>query len=70
MEAQIGSKVKVHYRGTLEDGSVFDESYDSEPLEFVIGELSLIKNFEEAVIGMTVGEKINISIGASDAYGE
>lgn len=65
-----GKKVKVHYRGTLDDGSQFDSSYDRQtPLEFVCGVGMMIKGFDAAVINMKAGEKVNIHIEPEDAYG-
>ena len=63
------SKVKVHYTGTLEDGSVFDSSYGREPLEFTMGQGQLIKGFEAGVLGMGVGDKKKVEIPAAEAYG-
>ncbi len=65
-----GSKVKVHYTGKLQDGSVFDSSEGKDPLEFVIGAGQMIKGFEEGVMGMKVGEKKTIEIPADKAYGQ
>lgn len=69
-QAQDGSIVKVHYTGTLKDGTVFDSSVEREPLEFTIGEGRLLKDFEEAIVGMGVGDKKTIDIDAENAYGE
>lgn len=61
----------VHYKGTLDDGSVFDSSYDrGEPIQFVEGRHQMIPGFEKAVIGMQVGEKTTVHIEPKDAYGE
>ena len=68
-QAKTGDTVKVHYTGTLKDGSVFDTSIDREPLEFTLGQGQLIPGFEQAVIGMTVGESKTINIPADQAYG-
>ena len=66
-----GKKVKTHYRGTLDDGTQFDSSYDrGEPLEFTCGAGQMIKGFDAAVIDMQVGEKKSVHIPAADAYGE
>lgn len=65
-----GNTVKVHYTGTLKDGSVFDTSAEREPLEFKLGEGQLIPGFEKAVIGLEEGEKTNVDIPVDDAYGE
>lgn len=68
-KAASGDRIKVHYTGTLGDGDVFDSSKDREPLEFVLGEGQLIKDFEEAVIGMMAGESKTFHIPAEKAYG-
>ena len=66
-----GKKVKTHYRGTLDDGTQFDSSYDrGEPLEFTCGAGQMIKGFDAAVVDMQVGEKKSVHIPAADAYGE
>ena len=65
-----GSKVKVHYTGKLEDGKVFDTSNDNEPIEVVLGEGTLIKGFENGLIGMKDGDKKTIEIEPKEAYGE
>jgi peptidylprolyl isomerase len=67
--AKEGDTVKVHYTGTLEDGSVFDTSVEREPLQFTIGEGQLILGFEQGVIGMKLGESKTITIPADQAYG-
>jgi len=69
-KAEQGNKVKVHYKGTLEDGTVFDSSYEREPLEFVVGEGKIIPGFEKEVQGMSEEEKKDIHIPADDAYGQ
>jgi peptidylprolyl isomerase len=67
--AKDGDNVKVHYTGTLEDGSTFDSSKGNEPLEFTVGEGKLIQGFEDAVRGMQVGQTKTVTIPAEDAYG-
>ncbi len=69
-QAKNGDTVKVHYTGTLQDGSVFDSSREREPLEFTLGSGQLIPGFEEAVIGMSIGDSKTITIAADDAYGQ
>ncbi len=64
-----GSKVKLHYTGTLDDGSVFDSSKDKDPLEFEVGQGQVIPGFEEGVIGLKAGDKKTINIPADKAYG-
>jgi FKBP-type peptidyl-prolyl cis-trans isomerase 2 len=68
--ARVGDTVKIHYRGKLEDGSVFDSSEGAEPIEFTIGEHQVIGGLEEAIVGMTTGEKKVATIPPDDAYGE
>jgi peptidylprolyl isomerase len=70
MEVQKGSKVKVHYTGTLEDGKVFDSSEGKDPLEFIAGVGMMIKGFDNAVIGMEEGEDKEIDVPSAEAYGE
>ena len=68
-EAKNGDTVKVYYTGTLEDGTVFDSSKERDPLQFTLGKGQLIKGFEEAVIGMSVGETKSVRIPSDEAYG-
>jgi FKBP-type peptidyl-prolyl cis-trans isomerase 2 len=68
-QAKNGDTVRVHYTGKLEDGTVFDSSQDSEPLEFTIGEGEVIPGFENAVVGMEPGQKKTVTIPAEEAYG-
>ena len=69
MKAKKGDKVKVHYKGTLTDGTEFDSSEDKEPLEFEVGAGMMIKGFDNAVNGMGLGEKVTVNIVAEEAYG-
>jgi peptidylprolyl isomerase len=68
--AKSGDTVKVHYTGTLIDGTQFDSSVGGEPLQFTIGSGQVIAGFDKGVTGMKVGEKKTITIAAADAYGE
>lgn len=68
-EAQKGNTVRVHYTGSLDDGTVFDSSEGREPLEFKLGEQRVIPGFENAVVGMSPGEKKKEKIPADEAYG-
>jgi FKBP-type peptidyl-prolyl cis-trans isomerase 2 len=68
--AKTGDAVKVHYTGTLEDGTLFDSSEKrGEPIEFTIGEGQLLGKFEEAVVGMEPGEEKAVKIEAGEGYG-
>lgn len=68
-EAKSGDKVRVHYTGTLDDGTVFDSSKDREPLEFTIGQKQLLKKFEDAVVGMKEGDSTKINCSPEEGYG-
>ncbi|MBA7633419.1 Trigger factor [subsurface metagenome] len=67
--AKTGDSVRVHYTGKMADGTVFDTSVASEPLEFTLGQGKVITGFEEAVIGMHVGESKTVTISVDEAYG-
>jgi peptidylprolyl isomerase len=69
-KAKEGDVVKVHYTGRLDDGSVFDSSEGREPLEFKVGEGQVIDGFDAAVTGMAIGDKKQVRIEATNAYGE
>jgi FKBP-type peptidyl-prolyl cis-trans isomerase 2 len=68
--ANKGNSVKVHYTGKLEDGTVFDSSANREPLQFTLGDGNMIKGFDIAVQGMTVGDEKSVTIPCVEAYGE
>ena len=68
-QAQSGDKVRIHYTGTLDDGTVFDTSSGRDPLEFTIGSRQVIPGFEEAVIGLEVGGSVTTHIPSHKAYG-
>lgn len=70
MGATKGNKVKVHYTGTLTDGSIFDSSREREPLAFELGAGMMIPGFEKAVEGMEVGDTVKATLAPKDAYGE
>jgi peptidylprolyl isomerase len=67
--AKQGDTVRVHYRGKLQDGSVFDETFDHEPLRFTIGGGQLIPGFEEAVVGMKPGDSKTAELPVEKAFG-
>lgn len=68
-QVKQGDSVKVTYRGTLADGTEFDSSADQPPLEFTIGNGEVIPGFEQAVIGMALGDSKTLTIPADQAYG-
>ena len=68
-KAKKGDRVSVHYVGMFKDATVFDSSLDSDPIAFTIGAGEMIKGFDEAVEGMTEGERKVVEILCADAYG-
>jgi len=70
-QVKLGDIIRVHYHGTLEDGTVFSSTYqEKEPFEFAVGKGSVLPGFEQAVIGMSVGDTTSISIPPEEAYGQ
>lgn len=67
----VGKTCRTHYRGTFNDGTQFDSSYDrGEPLEFVCGAGMMIKGFDKAVANMEVGDMVDIHLMPEEAYGQ
>ncbi|HQW47111.1 MAG: peptidylprolyl isomerase [Bacteroidetes bacterium] len=69
-QVKKGDTIKVHYKGTLTDGSLFDSSEGKEPLEFTVGEQMVIYGFDNGVLDMQVGDKKTLNIPCLEAYGE
>jgi peptidylprolyl isomerase len=69
-QAKSGDTVKIHYTGTLDDGSEFDSSAGREPLEFALGGGHVIPGFDSAVDGMAAGDSKTVTIPPGEAYGE
>ena len=69
-QAKAGDTVKIHYTGTLSDGTQFDSSAGRDPLEFALGSGQVIPGFDKAVDGMSVGESKSVTIAPEDAYGQ
>ena len=71
MKVENGHNVKVHYVGTLSDGTEFDNSKTrGKTLDFKVGTPGLIAGFSNAVVGMTSGDTKTITLAADDAYGQ
>lgn len=69
-EVKTGDTVRIHYTGTLTDGTVFDSSNGRDPLEFVVGSGQIIGGLDKALPGMQVGEKKSVPVPCLEAYGE
>lgn len=69
-QAKAGDTVRVHYEGQLSDGTIFDSSLEREPIEFILGQDTVIPGFEQAVIGMEVGESKDVSIPPEEGFGD
>jgi FKBP-type peptidyl-prolyl cis-trans isomerase 2 len=70
MKVENGHNVKVHYKGTLADGTEFDNSRArGKPLNFEVGSPRLIQGFSDAVLGMSKGETKTVTLEAESAYG-
>ncbi len=66
----VGKTCRAHYRGTFNDGTQFDSSYDrGEPLEFICGAGQMIKGFDAAVANMEVGQVVDVHLMPEEAYG-
>ncbi|GKY88906.1 FKBP-type peptidyl-prolyl cis-trans isomerase [Sinisalibacter aestuarii] len=68
-QVKDGDTVRIHYTGTLTDGSVFDSSDGRDPLEFTVGSGQIIPGLDKAMPGMAVGDKKRVEIGMMQAYG-
>jgi len=68
--AKQGDTVRVHYTGTLEDGSIFDSTEGQEPFEFTIGSGEVLPDFENAIVGLEPGQEAEVKILSENAYGD
>jgi peptidylprolyl isomerase len=69
-KVENGIFVSVDYKGTLENGQVFDTSHGRRPLEIKMGAGQLIKGFENELMGMALNDKKVFTLGPEDAYGQ
>lgn len=68
-EAKQGDMVRLHYKGSLDDGSVFDSSEGRDPLEFTVGSGQIIPGLDRAIPGMKVGDEKTVKVASEEAYG-
>lgn len=68
-DVKSGDTVRIHYTGTLNDGTTFDSSEGRAPLEFTVGTGQIIPGLDKAIPGMSVGEKKVVEVAVDDAYG-
>ncbi len=66
----VGDNVSVYYTGTFTNGTVFDTNTGQTPLNFVVGSGQMISGFDQAVVGMKIGESKNVTLTPAEAYGE
>ena len=69
-QVKSGDTVRIHYTGTLADGSTFDSSAGRDPLEFTVGSGQIIPGLDIALPGMAVGDKKVVEVPCAQAYGE
>ena len=69
-EAKEGDRVKLHYTGRLEDGTVFDSSEKRPPFDFTIGDGKIMPRIENGVIGMTMDSETHVEIPSEEAFGD
>jgi len=68
-QVTVGDTVRIHYTGTLKDGSAFDSSVGRDPLQFTVGEKTIIPQLEDSIVGIAVGDTATVEIAAENAYG-
>lgn len=68
-QVKTGDTVRIHYSGTLADGTQFDSSKGRDPLEFVVGSGQIIPGLDQAIPGMAVGDTKTVDVAADQAYG-
>lgn len=68
-QVKTGDTVGIHYTGTLLDGTKFDSSEGRDPLEFEVGSGQIIPGLDEALPGMSVGDKKTVDVPCAEAYG-
>lgn len=69
-QVKVGDTVRIHYTGTLADGSQFNSSQGRDPLEFEVGSGQIIPGLDKAIPGMIAGDTKTVVVAAAEAYGE
>ncbi|MHA6346136.1 FKBP-type peptidyl-prolyl cis-trans isomerase [Roseivivax sp. CAU 1761] len=69
-QVKTGDTVRIHYTGTLNDGTTFDSSAGRDPLEFTVGSGQIIPGLDKALPGMSVGDAKSVEVPAAEAYGD
>ncbi|SHI81075.1 FKBP-type peptidyl-prolyl cis-trans isomerase [Wenxinia saemankumensis] len=69
-QVKEGDTVRIHYTGTLADGTTFDSSDGRDPLEFTVGSGQIIPGLDKAMPGMSQGESKKVEVPAAEAYGD
>lgn len=67
---QPDSEVIMYFTLKLEDGTIADSTENEEPMQFVMGDGSMIPGLERSLYGLRIGEKQNVRIGPDDAFGQ
>ena len=68
-QATAGDTVRVHYTGTLDNGTTFDTSADKDPMEVTLGSGQILPGVEDAILGMTEGDSKTVTLEAESAFG-
>ena len=69
MQISIGSRVTMHFALRLKDGMVVESSFDDEPISFVVGDGTLDKGLELALIGLRPGDRQTLTLMPGQAFG-
>ena len=69
-QAKAGDTVRIHYTGTLEDGTKFDSSVGGNPLQFTLGSGEVITGLDTGIQGMEVGQTTTVAVAPEQAYGD
>lgn len=65
-----GTQVTLHFSVKLEDGSVVDSTFDSNPATFVVGDHNLLEGFEKLLFGLSPGDKNSFEVEPEQGFGQ